>query len=278
MNLVVVSNRVARGKANEPMTGGLAAALLPVVEKSGAIWVGSSGRVRDGAVKEPFAEVEALGAVVFIHPNSFTQPERFGKYYFSNVIGNPLDTTMALHWLIFDGVLERHPDLKIIAVHGGGYLPAYSGRIDHAWGARSDCRGDLPQPHGLPPGPGGDVFEDAVADQQLDGGADGTLDRVRAGQVREDLAGHRGVTDGEDGQDDRGQQALGVGGAAHAGDELLYLVEHRRGIANPVQRIFARELDHVRSGDALGKVVSVRDGAEARVVAMQDVNVGVIGL
>src|SRR2546429_4408837 len=44
------------------MTGGLAAALLPVVEKSGAIWVGSSGRVRDGAQKEPFAEIEALGA------------------------------------------------------------------------------------------------------------------------------------------------------------------------------------------------------------------------
>ena len=61
MNLVVVSNRVARGTANEPMTGGLAAALLPVVEKSGAIWVGSSGRVRDGAQKEPFAEIEALG-------------------------------------------------------------------------------------------------------------------------------------------------------------------------------------------------------------------------
>jgi trehalose 6-phosphate synthase len=62
VNLVVVSNRVARGKANEPMTGGLAAALLPVVEKSGAIWVGSSGRVRDGSQKEPFAEIEALGA------------------------------------------------------------------------------------------------------------------------------------------------------------------------------------------------------------------------
>jgi trehalose 6-phosphate synthase len=62
VNLVVVSNRVARGKANEPMTGGLAAALLPVVEKSGAIWVGSSGRVRDGFQKEPLAEIEALGA------------------------------------------------------------------------------------------------------------------------------------------------------------------------------------------------------------------------
>jgi trehalose 6-phosphate synthase len=61
LNLVVVSNRVSRGKPNEPMTGGLAAALLPIVEKSGAIWVGSSGRVRDGNQKEPFAEIEALG-------------------------------------------------------------------------------------------------------------------------------------------------------------------------------------------------------------------------
>src|SRR5947207_7796371 len=62
VNLVVVSNRVASAKPNEPVTGGLAAALLPVVEKSGAIWVGSSGRVRDGNQKEPFAEIEALGA------------------------------------------------------------------------------------------------------------------------------------------------------------------------------------------------------------------------
>ena len=62
MDLVVVSNRVARAKVNEPMTGGLAAALLPVVEKSGAIWVGSSGRVRDNVSKDSFAEIESLGA------------------------------------------------------------------------------------------------------------------------------------------------------------------------------------------------------------------------
>jgi trehalose 6-phosphate synthase len=61
VSLVVVSNRITRGNANEPVTGGLAAALLPIVEKSDAIWVGSSGRVRDGVQKEPFAEIEALG-------------------------------------------------------------------------------------------------------------------------------------------------------------------------------------------------------------------------
>jgi aminocarboxymuconate-semialdehyde decarboxylase len=51
-----------------------------------------------------------------------------------------------VHYLIFDGVLERHPNLKILAVHGGGYLGAYWGRIDHAWGARADCKADLPNP------------------------------------------------------------------------------------------------------------------------------------
>ena len=91
-------------------------------------------------------KAEELGALVVIHPNGFTDAKRFTRFYFNNVIGNPLETTIALHYLIFDGVLERHPKLKILAVHGGGYLPAYSGRIDHAWGARSDSHGDLPQP------------------------------------------------------------------------------------------------------------------------------------
>ncbi len=91
-------------------------------------------------------KAEELGALVVIHPNGFTDAKRLTRFYFNNVIGNPLDTTIALHYLIFDGVLERHPKLKILAVHGGGYLPAYCGRIDHAWGARSDAHGDLSQP------------------------------------------------------------------------------------------------------------------------------------
>jgi aminocarboxymuconate-semialdehyde decarboxylase len=88
-------------------------------------------------------KAEELGALIIIHPNGFTEGRRLSRFYFSNIIGNPLDTTIALHYLIFDGVLERHPNLKILAVHGGGYLPAYSGRIDHAWGARSDAHGNL---------------------------------------------------------------------------------------------------------------------------------------
>jgi len=89
---------------------------------------------------------EELDALVLIHPSGFTQPQRFTRFYFNNVIGNPLDTTIALHYLIFDGVFERHPKLRVLAVHGGGFLGAYPGRIDHAWGARSDAHGNLPNP------------------------------------------------------------------------------------------------------------------------------------
>ncbi|MSO68006.1 MAG: amidohydrolase [Pseudolabrys sp.] len=91
-------------------------------------------------------KAEELGALVIIHPNGFTEGQRLSRFYFNNIIGNPFETTLALHYLIFDGVLERHPKLKIFAMHGGGYLGAYSGRIDHAWGARSDCQANLPKP------------------------------------------------------------------------------------------------------------------------------------
>jgi aminocarboxymuconate-semialdehyde decarboxylase len=100
----------------------------------------------DPAFAPFWSKAEELGALVVIHPNGFTHAERLSRFYFNNVIGNPLETTIALHYLIFDGVLERHPNLKILAVHGGGYLASYAGRIDHAWGARSDAHGSLPHP------------------------------------------------------------------------------------------------------------------------------------
>jgi aminocarboxymuconate-semialdehyde decarboxylase len=106
-----------------------------------------AGRELSDPAFAPFwKKAEELGAVVLIHPNGFTEAQRFSRFYFNNVIGNPLETTIALHYLIFDGVLERHPNLKIIAVHGGGFLGAYHGRIDHAWGARGDAQAGLPKP------------------------------------------------------------------------------------------------------------------------------------
>ena len=98
------------------------------------------------AIYEPFWRKAAdLGAVVMIHPDGFSAGERLTGYFFPNVIGIPLDTAVALHYIIFNGLLERYPDLKIFSVHGGGYLAAYPGRIDHAWGARVDAHGSLPR-------------------------------------------------------------------------------------------------------------------------------------
>ena len=100
----------------------------------------------DPAFASFWKKAEELQALVVLHPLGFSEAKRLSRFSFNNTIGNPLDTTIALHYLIFDGVLERHPNLKILAVHGGGYLAAYSGRIDHSWGARSDAHGDLPSP------------------------------------------------------------------------------------------------------------------------------------
>ena len=79
-----------------------------------------------------FAKVQELGVVIFMHPLGFTQGERFMDHYFNNVIGNPLETTVAVSHLIFDGVMERFPKLKIVLPHAGGYLGHYWARMDRA--------------------------------------------------------------------------------------------------------------------------------------------------
>ncbi len=87
-----------------------------------------------------FAAAEELSAFVFMHPMGFSHGERLNQHYLNNVIGNPLDTTVAVSHLIFGGVLDAHPGLRICLAHGGAYLAAYSGRMDHAYRTRSDCR------------------------------------------------------------------------------------------------------------------------------------------
>ena len=93
-----------------------------------------------------WAKAEELGAVLFIHPQS-TPPlaARFkGNGWLSNTIGNPLDTTIALQHLIFEGTLDKYPGLKIIAAHGGGYLPSYAPRSDHAcFVSPQNCNPDI---------------------------------------------------------------------------------------------------------------------------------------
>ena len=80
-----------------------------------------------------WAKAEDLGGPLFIHPQGVPELGKrlSGNGWLGNTIGNPLETTIALSHLIFEGTLDRFPGLKIIAAHGGGYLPSYADRSDH---------------------------------------------------------------------------------------------------------------------------------------------------
>ena len=85
----------------------------------------------------PFwAKAEELGVLIFIHPQGTPELEASGRLkgngVLFNVIGNPLETTIALSHLIFEGTLDKYPGLKILGAHAGGYLPSYIGRSDKA--------------------------------------------------------------------------------------------------------------------------------------------------
>lgn len=95
----------------------------------------------DPAYADFWARAEELAAVVFVHPWGCSLGERLDQHYLSNTVGNPTETTVALSHLIFSGLLDSHPGLRLVAAHGGGYLPTYIGRSDHAWSARPDAHG-----------------------------------------------------------------------------------------------------------------------------------------
>lgn len=93
-----------------------------------------------------FAAAEELGILLFMHPLGFSHGQRLSEHYLNNIIGNPIESTIALSHLIFGGVLDAHPSLKLCVAHGGGYLSGYWGRMDHAFRAREDCRQHISRP------------------------------------------------------------------------------------------------------------------------------------
>jgi aminocarboxymuconate-semialdehyde decarboxylase len=105
-----------------------------------------SGRDYDHPDYRPFwSRVQELNATIILHPQGYSDGARLTGYYMINVVGNPLDSTVATMKLIFGGVLEEFPDLKIVVVHGGGYLPFYADRMDHAFEVRPECRENISQ-------------------------------------------------------------------------------------------------------------------------------------
>lgn len=94
----------------------------------------------DPSLRPFFEEVSRSGVPVLIHPCAVAAAERLGSYYLINSIGNPLDTTIAAASIIYGGLLDDFPGLRIILVHGGGFLPYQIGRLDHAYRARPEPR------------------------------------------------------------------------------------------------------------------------------------------
>jgi aminocarboxymuconate-semialdehyde decarboxylase len=99
------------------------------------------GELSDPRLEPMWARIAELGAVVFLHPFGCSLDERLDRFYLANTVGQPVENAVALSHLIFAGVLDRHPTLKIVAAHGGGYLPTAIGRSDHAWRVRPEARG-----------------------------------------------------------------------------------------------------------------------------------------
>jgi aminocarboxymuconate-semialdehyde decarboxylase len=105
------------------------------------------GRDFDDPELFPFFEACAsLGVAVFVHPATpLAGGDRLNRYYFPLIVGNPLESALAISKLIFGGVLERLPRLRICFAHGGGAFPFTLGRLDHGWHVRPEGPAAIPR-------------------------------------------------------------------------------------------------------------------------------------
>jgi aminocarboxymuconate-semialdehyde decarboxylase len=130
------------GLANVPLQAGEAAAAelehaVRELDMAGAqVATTVAGRELDDDLFAPFwAAAERLRAIVVIHPDQVLPGRTDPRYVLGNFVGNAAETTIAAAHLVFGGVMERHPDLRICLVHGGGYAPYQAARMDHGWEA-----------------------------------------------------------------------------------------------------------------------------------------------
>lgn len=133
--------------------------------------VGVAGSVAGEELANPkfhpfWAKCEELGVLVFMHPLGTRELEPSGRLggsgLLTNTIGNPLETTIALSHLIFEGTLDRFPGLKICAAHGGGFLPSYANRSDAVITTFPDRVGPLPKKKPTEYIRGGQLYFDSI--------------------------------------------------------------------------------------------------------------------
>jgi aminocarboxymuconate-semialdehyde decarboxylase len=100
----------------------------------------------DPALEVLWQAANELGAFIMVHPTQVAGADRLKSYYLTNLIGNPLDSTIAAASLVFAGVIERYPAIKFLFVHGGGFVPWQMGRFSHGWHVRPEPQVTLKQP------------------------------------------------------------------------------------------------------------------------------------
>ena len=132
-------------QAPELAASELRRAMVQLGLRGAMIGTNVNGRNLDDPALDPFwAAAEQLGAFLFIHPHGGIFGERLAAYYMKNFVGLPFDTTVAAASLVFGGVLERYPGLKICLAHGGGFVPYQAGRFQHAYDVRPEAKVNLP--------------------------------------------------------------------------------------------------------------------------------------
>ena len=113
--------------------------LAAPVAVGAAIGTSIAGRRLDEADFETFwAQANAIARPVLVHPAFNCSHPALNQWYLQNAIGNPLETTIAVERLICAGVLARHPQLRLLLMHGGGFLPYQTGRLVHARSVRPE--------------------------------------------------------------------------------------------------------------------------------------------
>ena len=106
-----------------------------------------NGKNLDDPEFEPlWAVANEHSAFIMVHPNNVAGADRLKNYYLGNLIGNPLDTTIAAACLVFGGVIERFPSIRFFMVHGGGFAPYQAGRWQHGWQVRPEPKKNLKKP------------------------------------------------------------------------------------------------------------------------------------
>jgi len=128
-----------------------AAELKRAMRKLGLVGcqIGSNvnGKNLDDPGLEPLWKVaDELGAFIMVHPTQVAGADRLKSYYLANLIGNPLDTTIAAASLVFGGVIERYAAIRFFMVHGGGFAPYQAGRWSHGWDVRPEPKVNIKEP------------------------------------------------------------------------------------------------------------------------------------